>query len=344
MEKMIYAISQDPIYIGTGGFTIGRVDNTIVRDPVTRLPKIPGTSLSGTWRYYMALTLQTYFKNEYRNNMSERNKKESSELFESNAPDWAKEFNRNSSIKCAGQDEDPENDSGGHCGRCIVCNTFGYSKNNRSKRGLAYFSDLNILFFPVYTRLGTKWITSKQILNDLEPDICKSISEPEDKGEDSAFCNFETGTSLNLGWLNFKVSKFDKNFFDTIGEDDFKDNFKEVIDFIKDKIVIVSDSVISQIVNSNLEVRTSVSIDPITGAAKDKALFTSEAIPRGTVFYGNVRIQNSFEENGNISEANIIEALEDSKKYFEVMGIGGMTTRGFGRIKLSSLTKEKRIK
>jgi CRISPR-associated protein Cmr4 len=197
------------------------------------------------------------------------------------------------------------------------------------------------LFFPVYTRLGTKWITSKQILNDLEPDICKSISEPEDKGEDSVFCNLETGTSLNLGWLNFKVSKRDIDFFDKIGADDFKDNFKEVIDFIKDKIVIVSDSVISQIVNSNLEVRTSVSIDPITGAAKDKALFTSEAIPRGTVFYGNVRIQNPFGENGNISEANIIEALEDSKKYFEVMGIGGMTTRGFGRIKLSSLTKGK---
>lgn len=340
MEKMIYAISQDPIYIGTGGFTIGRVDNTIVRDPVTRLPKIPGTSLSGTWRYYMALTLQTYFKNEYKNNMSERNKKENiSELFESNVLDWAKnnEFNRNSSIKCAGQDEDPEKDSAGHCGRCIVCNTFGYSKNNRSKRGLAYFSDLNILFFPVYTRLGTRWITSKQILNDLKPDICKSISELEDKGEDSVFCNLETGTSLNLGWLNFKVSKFDKNFFDMIGFD----NFKEVIDFIKDKIVIVSDSIISQIVNSNLEVRTSVSIDPITGAAKDKALFTSEAIPRGTVFYGNVRIQNSFEENVNISDEDIFEALEDSKKYFEVMGIGGMTTRGFGRIKLSFLTKEK---
>ena len=47
----IYAMAQDPIYIGTGGFTIGRVDNTIVRDPITNIPKIPGTSVAGTWRY-----------------------------------------------------------------------------------------------------------------------------------------------------------------------------------------------------------------------------------------------------------------------------------------------------
>lgn len=49
-------------------------------------------------------------------------------------------------------------------------------------------------------------------------------------------------------------------------------------------ICIVPDNLIAQIINSNLEVRTSVSIDPLTGAAKDKALFTSEAIPRATVF------------------------------------------------------------
>ena len=29
----LLAEAQDPIFIGTGGFTIGRVDNTIVRDP-----------------------------------------------------------------------------------------------------------------------------------------------------------------------------------------------------------------------------------------------------------------------------------------------------------------------
>ena len=56
-EKQIFSIATDPIYIGTGGYTIGRVDNTIVRDPTTKIPKIPGSSLAGTWRYYVALEL-----------------------------------------------------------------------------------------------------------------------------------------------------------------------------------------------------------------------------------------------------------------------------------------------
>ena len=61
----VYALSNDPIYIGTGGYTIGRVDNTIVRDTITRIPKIPGSSLVGTWRYYMALELQGWLKKNF---------------------------------------------------------------------------------------------------------------------------------------------------------------------------------------------------------------------------------------------------------------------------------------
>ena len=51
----VYTLATDPIYIGTGGYTIGRVDNTIVRDPIANVPKIPGSSLAGTWRYYVVL-------------------------------------------------------------------------------------------------------------------------------------------------------------------------------------------------------------------------------------------------------------------------------------------------
>ena len=68
-EINVYAVATDPIYIGTGGYTIGRVDNTIVRDPTTKIPKIPGSSLAGTWRYYVALKLQGYFKEKFKTKM-----------------------------------------------------------------------------------------------------------------------------------------------------------------------------------------------------------------------------------------------------------------------------------
>ena len=44
----------DPVHIGTGGYRLGRVDNSIVRELGTRVPKIPGTSLHGAARSYAA--------------------------------------------------------------------------------------------------------------------------------------------------------------------------------------------------------------------------------------------------------------------------------------------------
>jgi CRISPR-associated protein Cmr4 len=324
-RKKITAMATDPIYIGTGGFTIGRVDNTIVRDPITKIPKIPGSSIAGTWRYYVALELQSAFKDTYKKELSKREEKKDkiAELFKS-PKEWMKNFNGNrfARIKCAGQDdksqmtlEDSQNSDTGHCGHCIVCKSFGFSKSNLSNQGMLFFSDLNILFFPVYTRVGVRWITSPKLLD-------KEIAVQEQtiltkKGNENY---------LNLGWLNLKV-KGRHN----LTNNDLKDTKLKLYD-----IVIVPDGLISQIINSNLEVRTSVSIDPITGASKDGALFTSEAIPRGTVFCGEVRGFKREGDNSLPSLECVFEALEESKQYFKTLGVGGMTTRGFGRVDILS--------
>lgn len=388
-EFNIYAISTDPIYIGTGGYTIGRVDNTIVRDPITRIPKIPGTSVAGTWRYYMTLTLQWFYKEKFEKineilNKGDRDKIETKDVRElvnrladkdlnENKKDefserkvkfkgYAKtikdvleeELNKQqnnekfsyiqwklywgnliSSIKCAGQDDKPnddiestelkELDDIGHCGHCIVCKTFGFSKNKKSQQGLAYFSDLNILFFPVSTRFGVRWITSPYIIRETGLGEIDDFSDNKIKIVNSA----DNYKFLNLGWLNFEV---DENKLD--GGIDTSNLNEEIRNIIKNKIVVVSDNTISQIINANLEVRTSVSIDPLTGAAREGALFTSETIPRGTVFYGNVRIMDRLEEDEEINSYLIRQALEESKIYYESFGIGGLVTRGFGRLKV----------
>ena len=55
--EKIYAKALDPIHIGAGGYRLGRVDNTIVRDPATDVPKIPGTSIAGVVREFYTLYL-----------------------------------------------------------------------------------------------------------------------------------------------------------------------------------------------------------------------------------------------------------------------------------------------
>jgi len=48
--KKYFGIALDPVHIGVGGYRLGGVDNTIVREPATDVPKIPGTSLAGVIR------------------------------------------------------------------------------------------------------------------------------------------------------------------------------------------------------------------------------------------------------------------------------------------------------
>ena len=49
------ALCLDPVHIGTGGYRLGRVDMSILREPATGIPKIPGTSLAGVVRPYAKL-------------------------------------------------------------------------------------------------------------------------------------------------------------------------------------------------------------------------------------------------------------------------------------------------
>jgi len=336
VKKEIFAMATDPIYIGTGGYTIGRVDNTIVRDPITNIPKIPGSSLAGTWRYYVTLDLindikdkKPDFKDKDCNNKSLKEKFEQCEWKEKPLKKWHEwKYNKISKITCAGQDNTAneileksntavdKNGNTGHCGHCIVCKAFGFAKKDISNQGMLFFSDLNILYFPVYTRLGTKWITSPKLLNEnFEIEDGKILTT---KGDEKY---------LNLGWLNLEVG----------GQIEIDLDLNN-LDIKKEDIVIVSDNLISQIINSNLEVRTSVSIDPITGAAKEGALFTSEAIPRGTIFYGEIR--GFKREDSNLPSIGLVcDALDETKIFYETLGIGGMTTRGFGRLKIKNNLK-----
>ena len=341
LELEVFALTMDPVYIGTGGYSIGRVDNTIVRDPITNVPKIPGSSLAGTWRYYVVLEIHKYFsKDEYRNQKSSRKDKDLNEIFTNNSPDWVKGFEGNKfiGIKCAGQDDAPNEEiasednysTTGHCGKCIVCKGFGFSKKDISWQGMLYFSDLQILFFPVFTIKGTKWITTVSRLKEI---VNNSIQEPE---ENKILTKSGDEGHLNLGWLYLEIQGQHGIDEDSLNKLTFG-NFE----LKPEDIIIVPESLFPHIVNSNLEVRTSVSIDPITGAAKEGALFTSEAIPRGTILYGNIRIfnkknfENIVEKLKPLPQAQCLEdALMDSKHYYESLGIGGMTTRGFGRLKI----------
>lgn len=308
-EKHRYLLmSKDAVHIGTGGYRLGRVDNSIVREPGNRVPKIPGTSLHGAIRAYAA------------------------RIFENPA--------------AAGQTHDdvpnPDADP--------ICYTFGYIRAgnpNANEAAKAYSGVVNIfdaliLLFPVHSLHGPVWVTTKTRLTDAGISV---TGIPENWPNDEILTTWEQTDPLNLGWLMLNPMRTQATI--TPPEAWNTDTWNQVAN----RIVIVQDVLFSQIVNSNLEVRTSVSIDPETGAAKDGALFTYEAMPRTTFLTGEIILDDYREGTTNIFTNPItqtqnggdlsgpawegpMDVVSSGLRLIEWLGVGGMGTRGFGRLSL----------
>ncbi|MEW6140414.1 MAG: type III-B CRISPR module RAMP protein Cmr4 [Thermodesulfobacteriota bacterium] len=306
-ETFLFAgMALDPIHVGSGGGRLGRVDNTIVRDPVTRIPKIPGSSLAGVMRAYTAMAKEQY-------------------------------------PKCAGLGQPRSDGRGGHCGKadCPVCAVFGFAKGVGSSggfAGLASFSDMHVLLFPVASQLGPQWITCPMVLRQTGIAEFSELGDPPHQEVVYRKADAQAvPSSLNLGWLFLPV----KTDWQQLGEIAEKIEALGIPDYIMSRLGAVSDKLFTHIVNSNLEVRTSVAIDPATGAAEEGALFTYEAMPRGTVLFWDVtcRHPRHFRINNEsvtavASPEDVRDVVTDAYSHLEHLGIGGMGSRGMGRLRV----------
>ncbi len=342
-----FLMTLDPVHIGTGGARLGRVDNPIAREPGTNLPKIPGTSLHGAIRAYAA--------------------------------------HRYGKPQCAGQGQQ---EGRKHCGQptCPICYTFGYARDQEGGHaGVVAIGDARILLFPVYSMVGPVWVASPTVLKEAGIRAKQGKNEQEIELNDPNKARWSrelwkhTGASddkkppqsINLGWLMVEQEK-------ELPKIDWPPN---IPDQIRKRVVLVSNKLFSQIVNSNLEVRTSVAINPETGAAEERALFTYEAIPRATVLWMDVVVSdyralfpardrlekffrvdgkdfepdekpnrencekvgwalNDSEQRGDLERyqerdltwSEPLHVLEAGLEWLKHLGVGGMGTRGFGRI------------
>jgi CRISPR-associated protein Cmr4 len=282
----------EPLHVGTGAYRLGRVDLPIVREPGTRLPKIPGTSLHGAARTYA---------------------------------DYAWAASRQARPRCSGSGQKtPDEADSGHCKQpgCPVCSTFGYLNDEAGgNSGVVSIGDARVLFFPVYSAEGPVWITSEQTLSDFGV-RAPALADPMQIRVGSALA--QRGW-LNLGWLLLKCE----------GSFTVQDLPSQLPETVTSRSVLLSDALFGRVVESNLEVRTSVSIDPLTGAAADQALFTYEAIPRASWFWMEViedrsRAAGFVPANGWTSPFDVVET---GLSWMQLLGVGGMGTRGFGRLR-----------
>lgn len=313
-QRRYLLLAQDPVHVGSGGYRLGRVDNSIVREPGSRIPKIPGTSLHGAARAYAARLYET--------------------------------------PEAAGQSQDkvdePEKNP--------VCYTFGYMKKNENSddgtsgySGVVNVFDAQVVLFPVSSRMGPVWVSSAERLKAASFVVNWAGAAPQWPDNDAA-TNFAVGDArtpdqtLNLGWmvLNVVGTRF------TATPPAAWQGAAEWT-AAANRLVLVKEKLLGHIINSNLEVRTSVSIDPKTGAAATGLLFTYEALPRGT-FLTLDAVIDDYRAGGSlftppitttVNPANTLpgkpwagpaDVFEAGLELIKWLGVGGMGTRGFGRL------------
>jgi len=311
--KRYAGLALDPIHVGTGEFQLGRVDNLIVREPGSRIPKIPGTSIAGVTRAYAAMREEVPGKGTrylYTEGDGVRS--------------------------CAGKGGDNGDD---HCGQanCPVCVGFGFSRGGgkSSFQGLAAFTDARILLFPVASGMETWWATCPQALLDagaIDESERARLAKLVCSGDEYKVVAAEARGKLRLGWLSLGQANEKKPPSLALPP-----GLKAAA--AVERMVVIADNLFSAVVNDNLEVRTSVSIDPATGAAKKGALFTAEAIPRTTVFWFEARVEDPkfFRIGGKPLAVEGLEGkIETALKDMETMGVGGLNTRGFGRLRVET--------
>jgi len=332
-EKRTYLLlTADPLHVGVGGYRLGRVDNAIVREPGTNLPKLPGSSISGAVRAYAAYAAANYDPGK---------------------------------VACAGQGQETKN-HGPHCGErkkvtgddgkprwtdeyefCPICYSFGYTTVEQARAGVIHFFDARIICFPVHTMHGPAWISTAELLADFG----LQVAGPSDPEHVTATNPAWNGKPLNLGWLLLGVSSA-TTVVPTVSN--IRAELYTITHTVADAwqsgripaeicnaLVLVHPTIFSALVNDNLEVRTSVSIDPTTGAAEKGALFTFEALPRGALLACDVVEETyrkeQFAEWPALNWKRPLDVVDTGLRMAELLGFGGMGTRGFGRVRVLNL-------
>lgn len=309
-QRTYLGVALDPIHAGTGGQRLGRVDLTVAREAVTRVPVLPGTGISGAMKFFADLRLRDQ--------------------------NWKTGICASTQGSAHGHDHE----------KCPICCAFGYTPQEEgageSAQGTLQFNDGILLAYPVSTLAGPVWITTTARLRD-----CLGIGDGADIPDETyqALPNTNITTNVLQNRLNFGWVLLDRGPDSAVTVGELEQAGIEAR-YAK-RMVLVSEWLFSQLVNNNLEVRTSVVIDPETGAAKKTGLFTYEAVSRGAIFCFDILEHDYYHAwqgvhwlNGG-GEPSALDMMENRAfPGVAAIGMGGMTTRGFGRLFIKRATAQ----
>ncbi len=292
--KIMYIFTRTPLHVGAGA-SVGAIDQPVQRERHTGFPIIPGSAIKGVFA--------DAWSDDDNLDGSGKRKKES---------DLAWLFG------IAETEAPPE----------------GGEKKQVAAAGAVQFSEAQVLAFPVRSAKGSfAWITCPLILRRYArtagiDDL--SVREPSD----------DQAIYMQPGILDLNgkivLEEYTFSHADNLPEE-MPARFKNIIDGdpvwkeVENRLVILSDGMMSFFCQSACEVAQHVKIDDATGTAEGGALFNQENVPSETLFYAPVHFFNgrgvSKERTADKACNAFQEKLNANGKVFQ---FGGDASTGLG--------------
>ena len=309
--NILYLLTRTPLHVGAGA-SVGAIDQPIQRERHTGFPIIPATSLKGS------------FADEWNNSMLD------------GMPD---KNGKISKVRVT--------NSGEHSESAWL---FGSDNDKPAYAGSLIFSEARVIAFPIRSAKGSfAWITCPLMLQRASRDgvirgsgfhpPCQnnppqgSLPEPADEQ-----AIFKTNGPLALG---DKIVIEEYCF--TRSNDEYPADLAQAIanlvpddnlfQSITDRLVILSNGMMSHFVTTCCEVAQHVCISDETGTAEDGGLFNQENVPADTLFYSVLSATNSRVPDGGLNGKTAecaINAFTKKVKDISVFQFGGDASTGLG--------------
>lgn len=211
---------------------------------------------------------------------------------------------------------------------------FGSDSDKNAFAGSLVFSEARVLAFPVRSAKGSfAWITCPLMLQRANRDgVIASAIPAEPEQDDQAI--FKSGGPLALG----QQIVLEDYCLGTTGA--YPDNLaaeiaallpaEQVFQSIKDRLVVLTNGMMSHFVTTACEVAQHVRISDETGTAEGTGLFNQENVPADTLFYSLLGA-NPGRGSGEVRTADeALAAFSDKIISSKVFQFGGDASTGLG--------------
>jgi CRISPR-associated protein Cmr4 len=218
---------------------------------------------------------------------------------------------------------------------------FGSDDSENSFAGALSFTEARVLAFPIRSAKGSfAWITSPMILKRAKRDGIIQSSIDDKSLSDNLAIYQKNGPLDLLSKIVLEDYCFDHH--DSYPEELAKELAKLLPDdklfkTIVDRLVIVSDGMMSYFVTTTCDVAQHVKISDETGTAEDHGLFNQENVPSETLFYALVNAKGrkiSNEERTDDSALSVFtNKIKEPEKVFQ-FGADASTGLGYCSIQI----------